>query len=346
VQEVDFTVLPFCWGAKGGKYRVDVGTKGQGIENHTDKVLIEFSKVPDDVEAILIVGTVRANRTDDTVFSGLETATISIRACNTAGEGEKEKEGKSKASSKSKVKSPSSASLSSYYDLATYTTTHTDVGASGSIVMGKIYRRSLEAPWEFLPIGVGSVEVSIDDLLSSQAVAGRNQFIAVGDGARGLSHFVRIGWRPIPKHCKVYLLDGSGLAPHPRTQGANPFVTLEAAPKSGYTFETKQSNVCSGTVTPSWNELFVFKDIGTHSKSDVPIMVTVWDYDPIGSYDYMGDCKVNLKKCFLESVRNGGRGVDMTFTLQKGGRKKVGLSAATTQRLAITGEIKLRFLCF
>jgi len=345
---VDYTVLPFCWGAKGGKYRVDVGTKGQGIENHPDKVLIEFAKVPDDVEAILIVGTVRGNRADDAIFSGLETATITIRACNAASEEkEKEKDTKKGSSSKGKSKSTSSSSLSSaYYDLAVYTTTHTDVGASGALVMGKVYRRSLEAPWEFLPIGVGSVEVSIDDLLSSQAVAGRNQFIAVGDGARGLSHFVRIGWRPVPKHCKVYLLDGSGLAAHHRTQSANPFVTFEAIPKSGYSFETKQSNVCSGTVTPSWNELFVFKDIGTHSKSDVSIMATVWDYDPIGSYDYMGDFKVNLKKCFLESVRNGGRGVDITFTLQKGGRKKVGLSAATTSRLALTGEIKLRFLCF
>jgi hypothetical protein len=81
------------------------------------------------------------------------------------------------------------------------------------------------------------------------------------------------------------VLEGSGLAPHPRTQSVDPFVTFEPVPKSNYHFEVKQSNVSPGSLTPAWNELFVFKDIGTHPKSDVSIMLTLWDYDPIGSYD-------------------------------------------------------------
>jgi hypothetical protein len=79
----------------------------------------------------VIVGTVRGNKSDDTIFSGLDTATLAIRGANKS-ESSSSKSSKSTkvvtSTSRSKGKSPT------YYDLAHYTTTHTDVGASGSIV--------------------------------------------------------------------------------------------------------------------------------------------------------------------------------------------------------------------
>lgn len=95
--------------------------------------LTDHDKVPEDVEAIVIVGNVRGNKSDDTIFSGLEVATIVMRAANKSESSSSSKSSKSSktvtsSSSRSKGKTPS------YYDLAHYTTTHTDVGASGSIV--------------------------------------------------------------------------------------------------------------------------------------------------------------------------------------------------------------------
>eukprot|EP01126_Amoeba_proteus_P014192 TRINITY_DN1615_c0_g1_i5.p2 TRINITY_DN1615_c0_g1~~TRINITY_DN1615_c0_g1_i5.p2 ORF type:complete len:703 (+),score=149.02 TRINITY_DN1615_c0_g1_i5:2113-4221(+) len=336
-QDLDVTVLPYAWGAKGGKVRIDVDKKGEGIVNKAEKISIDLNAINDEVEAIMLVAAVKGNRTDETILGGLESATVFIRAANKS---TGEKEGKSR----------SSKFTPSYYDLANFVIPQSEVGASASLVLAKIFRRSIEAPWELLPIGVGAVELTVDELLLppdllTSSGASTSQSLIVNETGRGLTHYVKIGWRPIPKHCKLYLLEASSLAPHPRTQSANPFVTLEAIPKSGYHFETKQSNVAPSTLTPNWNELFYFKDIGSNPRKDVEIMGTVWDYDPVGSYDYMGDFKINLKKCFQESVKQGGRSFDMTFKLVKGGRKKVGLSAAPTQRPNLTGEIKIRFLC-
>lgn len=81
--------------------------------------------------------------------------------------------------------------------------------ANSAQVIGKIYRRSLEAPWEFLPIGAGAVEVSVDELLWVKTVQQRdNQFVV--DSAKGLTHFVKLGWRPVPKHCKLYRMLARG----------------------------------------------------------------------------------------------------------------------------------------
>eukprot|EP01127_Copromyxa_protea_P017610 TRINITY_DN5396_c0_g1_i1.p1 TRINITY_DN5396_c0_g1~~TRINITY_DN5396_c0_g1_i1.p1 ORF type:complete len:1750 (-),score=416.34 TRINITY_DN5396_c0_g1_i1:121-4707(-) len=337
--DVDVAVLPFCWGGKGGKYRFDAGASGPGVDNAVDKTLVHLEEIPEDVEAIIIVGTVRNNKSNDSIFSSLDTATMTIRGANLGAVKEERK--------KTKSSSGKSKKGASYYDLATYTTTHSDVGASGSIVMCKIFRRSPEASWELLPIGTGAVEVNIDELLWVKSTPVKsNQFVVHTVAQGGLGHFVQLGWRPVPKHVKVYLLEAKGLSTHPRTKSADPFATFEPVPKSNYNFEPKQSNVCPGSTSPIWNELFFFRDIGTNPKNDVSVMLTLWDYDPIGHYDYMGDCKINLKKCFIDSVKNGGRSVDVTFPLSKGGRKKAGLSAATSARSSIGGEVKLRFCSF
>lgn len=86
-------------------------------------------QIPVDVEAIVIVGTARNNKSDDTVFSGLESATLSMKAANKS-----EVSGSKSTKSVSSSKSKSSGLKPSYYDLANYTTNHTDVGASGSLV--------------------------------------------------------------------------------------------------------------------------------------------------------------------------------------------------------------------
>jgi len=319
----------------------NVDKKGHGIENQSaEKVLIDICSVPDDVEAIVIVGTIRGNKNDDTIFSSLDTCSLAIRAANQG----RDVESSARSSSKSKSKSKSSSSTPTFYDLANYSCTHSDVGAAGSIIVGKIFRRSITAPWEFLPIGTGAVEISVDELIGAPKLDASSQLI-IRDNNRGIAHFVRIGWRPIPRHCKVYVLEAKGLPAHPRSGSADPFVSCDAIPKSNYGFDTKLTDPIHGSLNPSWNALFVFKDIGTHPRNEVNIMFTVWDHVS-GTNDYIGDVKVNLKRCFTDSVRNGGRSVDMTFPLVKGLRKKVGLVGQTSQRSTCSGELKLRFLCF
>ena len=86
-------------------------------------------------------------------------------------------------------------------------------------------KRSHEAPWEFVAIGTGAAEISVDELIypRKKASSSKQELVVADDTPRniGLDSYLTQFWRPTPTSLRLYgkhLAPSSSLSPNLPTQ--------------------------------------------------------------------------------------------------------------------------------
>eukprot|EP01126_Amoeba_proteus_P009627 TRINITY_DN13666_c0_g2_i11.p1 TRINITY_DN13666_c0_g2~~TRINITY_DN13666_c0_g2_i11.p1 ORF type:complete len:413 (+),score=106.13 TRINITY_DN13666_c0_g2_i11:1-1239(+) len=238
-----------------------------------------------------------------------------------------------------------------------------EVGSSLTIVHGKFFRITREAPWQYMAIGIGLTEQTLDELTTPQQPLAdplpvvSNPLLSLpppapSDPTTPLTPYLSHRWRSVPRNLQIIALEGVDLVAMDDTGKSDPFLEFLPLPKSTFQFPKKQTNYVSQSLQPKWGEAVEFRNVKALSGKDTNIIIICWDWDAVGQADYMGEFRVDVKKYYKESINLGCRCVERWFKLtsssdaQKMMRKGLSKDGLTYKSAVITGSVKLRFLAF
>ncbi|CAB3404810.1 unnamed protein product [Caenorhabditis bovis] len=71
---------------------------------------------------------------------------------------------------------------------------------------------------------------------------------------------------------------------------SDPYVKVETRDETGKRIKKRKTNIKRNTLNPYFNESFVFDKLPLHRIKKVSLMITVMDYDKLGSNDAIGRC--------------------------------------------------------
>eukprot|EP01062_Namystynia_karyoxenos_P032919 TRINITY_DN2423_c0_g1_i1.p1 TRINITY_DN2423_c0_g1~~TRINITY_DN2423_c0_g1_i1.p1 ORF type:complete len:1441 (+),score=287.34 TRINITY_DN2423_c0_g1_i1:505-4323(+) len=104
---------------------------------------------------------------------------------------------------------------------------------------------------------------------------------------------------PVPSAIVVTAVRASGLMAADTTT-SDPYCVLDVscrvAPPAGVTVQTQ---VVKGTLEPAWGESFEFELDREQAEGGIAVTATVWDWDMVGSDDFIGFAEVQVSKSQL-----------------------------------------------
>jgi len=212
------------------------------------------------------------------------------------------------------------------YLLASYKATPKELGDSfASLAIGKLFRRNKDAPWEFVPFGIGlkCLPAPTDETIMK---------------------FLKDRWIPDPQHLKLIILNGTKL-PQAIEKDFNLvpkiFLIILPAKDHEYQFKEKKSSTATG-LNPFFGESMHFPDLGLQKDKNVNAIVSCW-CEPVRQGDpalFLGECKIPLKYFFKESEKEGCHCFEKEYELTSSKAKKV------FQVKKFQGSLKFRFIAY
>ncbi|KAK4700199.1 hypothetical protein P7C70_g6053, partial [Phenoliferia sp. Uapishka_3] len=148
--------------------------------------------------------------------------------------------------------------------------THEDIVASKTIDMNEFLEAALDKPATFI-LGEGSARNTV-------TIAAK--YIPVDIVLEPRESVNNSG------HLRVELLDGKGIPAADRSGKSDPYAVFELNGEKVY-----KSEVVKKTLTPVWNEVF---DMGVNSRVASDFVVTVYDWDRVGSATPLGKGRIDL----------------------------------------------------
>jgi hypothetical protein len=91
-------------------------------------------------------------------------------------------------------------------------------------------------------------------------------------------------WDSYPHKLLLYVIDAKDVAAKDSNGKSDPYVVIEHGKFK------KQTKIVEKTLNPVWNECFFIQ-----ADPTVPVKIEMWDYDKIGSPDFMGHVSLDLK---------------------------------------------------